>query len=397
MYLLLRITVIMVCSLFLLQPILQAKESMGIIINIPSRTLELYQGTELIREYKVAVGKPSTPTPVGDFKIINKEVNPVWVPPNSPSAIVPSGPSNPLGYRWMEFYPTYGIHGTNAPWSIGQTVSNGCVRMEESKAEELFELVDYGTPVKVTYERLKVSVDKEGQAALRVAPDVYSRQAVTIDQVYRILAEYGLSGAVSRDFISDVILASDSQPHIFAQVYHIRVNNELLKAKAITLEEKLYVPVWAIAGALKEGIIWDETKKQVYAGKKSAGGIVKGDIIYVAPQSIPELFGGREEVDKEQRQVSFDVLSVLLNGRAVSLELQQINGKLAVPVLSLAELVGQKVVWNAAQKIAFVEGSSAPATELGERPYITVADIPKLFNLSVALHSDTHTLEIKQQ
>lgn len=396
MYLFIRAAII-VCSLFFLPANTEAKGNMEIIINIPSRTLELYEGTELIKEYPVAVGKPSTPTPVGNFRILNKEVNPVWISPHLPSEVVPSGPQNPLGYRWMEFYPTYGIHGTNAPWSIGQAVSNGCVRMDESKVEELFSIVECGTPVKVTYERLKISIDKNGQASIRVAPDVYHCQSVTIDEVYRILAGYGISGVVSREFISEAILASDSQMHTFAEVYHIKVNNELLKAKAITIAEKLYVPAWAIAGALKKGITWDESKHLVYAGKRSVEGIVKGDIIYITPESIPSLFGGKESFDKKKKEFSFDVLSVFLKGKAVELDIQQIDGNLAVPVLSLAELLGQKVVWDAVGKVVSLAGKSALATEAGERPYIFVTDIPKLFNLNVLVNEEAHTLDIFEQ
>jgi hypothetical protein len=398
MHLFIRKAVFVVCSLFLLLPAYaEGKDNMEIVVNIPSRTLELYQGGELIKEYQVAVGKPSSPTPVGTYQILNMEVNPVWISPHSPSIVVPSGPGNPLGYRWMEFYPTYGVHGTNAPWSIGQTVSNGCVRMEESTVEELFELVQCGTPVKVTYERLKISIDKNGQASIRVAPDVYHRQSVTIDEVFRILASYGISGAVNREFISETILASDNQPHIFAKVYHIKVNNEPLKAKAITLSDKVYVPVWAVAGALNQSIIWDETKRMVYAGKKSAEGIVKGDIIYVTEQSIPKLFGGKEEFDKGKSECSFDALTVLCQGKVTQLDVRQIDGKLSVPVLAIAELVGEKVVWNAANKVASVQGKSAQAAEVGERPYISVSDIPKLFNLKVKLNDEAHTLEILQQ
>ncbi|MCE5287511.1 MAG: copper amine oxidase N-terminal domain-containing protein, partial [Pelosinus sp.] len=164
-----------------------------------------------------------------------------------------------------------------------------------------------------------------------------------------------------------------------------------------TLSEKIYVPVWAVAGALKQGIVWDANKNIVQAGKKSAEGVVKGDVIYVAPQSITSLFGGNQEIDKEKKQLSFEVLTVLWQGKAVQLDVQRLDGKLVVPVLSLAELAGQKVVWDALKKAATAQEKSAPVTQVGECPYISVDDIPHLFNLNVAVNDEAHTLEIRHQ
>ena len=127
----------------------------SIVINIPSRTLELYSGKNLIKQYPVAVGKPSTPTPLGRYSITSKEYNPAWYPPDG-GQIVPSGPDNPLGYRWMAFLSTYGIHGTNAPWSIGSFASGGCFRMGKKDVEELYEWLPLGTAVTVEGRRDKV-------------------------------------------------------------------------------------------------------------------------------------------------------------------------------------------------------------------------------------------------
>jgi len=128
------IFVLLIFILFPISAAAQQSNSPQIIINLPSRTLQLYYGNTMSKEYYVAIGKPSTPTPMGNFYIVSKERDPIWIPPGS-NYVVMSGPDNPLGYRWMEFLPLYGIHGTNAPWTIGMAVSNGCVRMREEEAE----------------------------------------------------------------------------------------------------------------------------------------------------------------------------------------------------------------------------------------------------------------------
>jgi lipoprotein-anchoring transpeptidase ErfK/SrfK len=102
--------------------------------------------------FPVAVGQPAYPTPTGNFRIVMKQRNPTWFPPDSPWAAglgpVPPGVSNPLGTRWMgTSAPGIGIHGTPVPSSVGTRASHGCVRMYIHDAERLYQLVDIGTPV----------------------------------------------------------------------------------------------------------------------------------------------------------------------------------------------------------------------------------------------------------
>ena len=104
------------------------------------------------RAYPIAVGQPAYPTPSGIYRIITKQTNPTWFPPDSPWAAglgpVPPGVSNPLGTRWMgTSAPGIGIHGTPQSYSIGSAASHGCIRMYIHDAEALFEQVEIGTPV----------------------------------------------------------------------------------------------------------------------------------------------------------------------------------------------------------------------------------------------------------
>ena len=102
--------------------------------------------------FPIAVGSPDHPTPAGDFRIIEKQTNPTWFPPDSPWAAglgpIPPGVNNPLGTRWMgTSAPGIGMHGTPVSSSIGSRASHGCIRMYIHDAERLYELVDIGTPV----------------------------------------------------------------------------------------------------------------------------------------------------------------------------------------------------------------------------------------------------------
>ncbi|HJV44775.1 MAG TPA: L,D-transpeptidase [Bacillota bacterium] len=105
----------------------------SIFISLNQRKLFLYdENHNLIKAYPVGIGKMLTTTPTGQYKIISK---------------VPH-PGGPFGVLWMGLSrPHYGIHGTNAPWSIGHQVSHGCVRMYNNDVLELSRMVPIGTSV----------------------------------------------------------------------------------------------------------------------------------------------------------------------------------------------------------------------------------------------------------
>ena len=123
-----------------------------IVIRRGSNLLDLYRGTRLVRQFRVATGQAIYPTPLGRFRIIVKWKNPWWYPPPDPWAKgekpTPPGPDNPLGTRWMGISsPGVGIHGTPESGSIGYSLSHGCIRMLIPQAEWLFDRVKVGTPV----------------------------------------------------------------------------------------------------------------------------------------------------------------------------------------------------------------------------------------------------------
>jgi len=124
-----------------------------IVIRRGENRLSLYDGTRLVRSFRVATGQKIYPTPLGRFQIVVKWKNPTWYPPTQDAWAkglkpVPPGPNNPLGTRWMGLSsPGVGIHGTDDPASIGYSVSHGCIRMQVPDAEWLFDHVNVGTPV----------------------------------------------------------------------------------------------------------------------------------------------------------------------------------------------------------------------------------------------------------
>ncbi len=117
----------------------------AIVVSLEDRKLALIEDGEVKKVYTVAIGKPSTPSPVGTFTIENRVTDPTYM---HEGRIVPPGPQNPVGSRWMGLsIRGYGIHGTNVPGSIGKAASHGCIRMGKADVEELFSLVRVGDTV----------------------------------------------------------------------------------------------------------------------------------------------------------------------------------------------------------------------------------------------------------
>jgi hypothetical protein len=112
------------------------KETAVIYIDPLRNRLSLVVDGVLYKNYPVALGKLKTPTPVGEWKIVNKYEN--W--------------GSGFGTRWMGLnvpWGIYGIHGTSEPSSIGLDASHGCIRMYNGHVEELFRLISLGTPVHI--------------------------------------------------------------------------------------------------------------------------------------------------------------------------------------------------------------------------------------------------------
>jgi lipoprotein-anchoring transpeptidase ErfK/SrfK len=103
--------------------------------------------------YRVAVGMPGFPTPVGRFSVISKQVNPAWTAPSwSPFAgqtFAGGSPGNPIKARWIGFVGSVGFHGTAELGSLGTEASHGCVRMSVPDVIRLYRRVRIGTPVLV--------------------------------------------------------------------------------------------------------------------------------------------------------------------------------------------------------------------------------------------------------
>jgi lipoprotein-anchoring transpeptidase ErfK/SrfK len=115
-----------------------------ILVSVPDHKLALLENGNVIRVYRVATGKNSTPSPIGAFQIVNRVSNPTYY---HKGQVIAAGRNNPVGSRWMGLSAKgYGIHGTNQPGSIGKAASTGCIRMRRARSGRAFRTGQRGRP-----------------------------------------------------------------------------------------------------------------------------------------------------------------------------------------------------------------------------------------------------------
>jgi lipoprotein-anchoring transpeptidase ErfK/SrfK len=136
-----------------------------IIVSFGDRRLYYVTGKGQALSYPIAIPKGDARW-AGVSTVSDKRVNPSWTPtaemrrenPKLP-AYVPGGhPRNPLGVRALYLGSSlYRIHGTDAPWLIGQEVSKGCIRMLNDDVVDLYNRARIGARVTVTWSRFQTS------------------------------------------------------------------------------------------------------------------------------------------------------------------------------------------------------------------------------------------------
>ena len=145
----------------------------GIVLNVPEMRLFYFPKakrgkTRRMITHPISIGRMDWNTPLGGTRIIAKQVDPVWRPPESIRKealedgrelpeIVPAGPDNPLGRYAMRLgVPGYLIHSTNKPAGVGMRVTHGCIRMFPEDIETLFGQVPVGTGVHIVNQPVKL-------------------------------------------------------------------------------------------------------------------------------------------------------------------------------------------------------------------------------------------------
>lgn len=189
-----------------------AEDSLHLTLNLPAYRLTVLLGDSVVAEYPVAIGARTFPTPLGSYQIGAVELNPAWVPPESDWARdrnpMPPGPRNPMGRAKLEFRPTYFLHGTPEPQSVGSPASHGCVRMRNADVLDLARRVlAWGRP------------DVPDSTAARWLADPRTRRKLPLER------------AVAIDVRYDLLEVRARRIHIYPDPYRLRSDSTDLVAQ----------------------------------------------------------------------------------------------------------------------------------------------------------------------
>lgn len=307
-----KIVAVVIALLVCLSNVYGANQSpsYSIKINIAAQILRLYSKGAVIKEYPIAVGKPTSKTPIGNFKVINKVVNPYW---NNKGKIVAPGPANPLGIRWIGLNApngVYGIHGNNVPKSIGTFASGGCIRMNNRDVEELYSIISVGTPVQIVYEDVELRQDMYSEAtALVFHADVYKRKSAK-DTIKNLPTG---SKTISKELLNQALKLADQgvkSTTVIADSTSVLLNGQYMTSAAYIENEQIYayyLPALELLGLDLDTI----TELNIPV-------IEKESFVYInLSQAVPKL-GGTIHYDRNNNNVNLSLSVLKINGRYLS-------------------------------------------------------------------------------
>ncbi|HBH86146.1 MAG TPA: hypothetical protein DDY17_00890 [Syntrophaceae bacterium] len=199
--------------------VLPSTKHRGIVVNIPElRLYRFFPKTGRVKTYPIGIGDLTTETPLGVFKVAQRVVDPEWkVPPDRRERyggleIMPPGADNPLGKYWVGLSNRkYGIHGTNNPWSIGRSVSGGCIRLYPEHISQFFNEVSMGTNVEIIYEPVKFGF-RNRKIFIEVHPDLYQKFENLQDYTSQLMIKLGIRNFVSMEEIRRALVRQDGVP-----------------------------------------------------------------------------------------------------------------------------------------------------------------------------------------
>ncbi len=131
-----KILAFLITGLIIMSINLKAKgeNNFTIVVNKAYHLLFVENGSKIVRTIPVTIGKGGeSETPTGTFSIVSIVRNPKWYFNGKVYPPYIDDPKNGLGVCWIGIsLPSYGIHGTNEPFSPGRNRSHGCVRMNNN-------------------------------------------------------------------------------------------------------------------------------------------------------------------------------------------------------------------------------------------------------------------------
>jgi len=202
-----------------------------VVVNIPEFRMDLFQDGSLVKSYKVGIGYPEFPLPIGLRKANQIIFNPTWTPPDSPwvakmknvsagETIQPGDKDNPLGPIKIPIGLPSLIHGGKSPAKIGKFASHGCVGLTTEQVKDFAVLLG----------RASNTSEVNAQSMASYLKDKERTKTVKLNQPVPVELRY------------ETIVLEDGKLHIYKDVYAQDTNTEenlrkVLSANGVKFED----------------------------------------------------------------------------------------------------------------------------------------------------------------
>src|SRR2546423_924364 len=184
-----------------------------IVVNIPAFRMDVFENGSLIKSYKIGIGYPQFPLPIGLRKAQMIIFNPTWTPPDSPwvdsmnvtpgQVIEAGSKQNPLGPIKIPIGAPSLIHGGKALAKIGTFASHGCVGMTNAQVKDFAKVLAQASQTELSEETMSAYLKKRTKT-----------RVVKLSQLVPVELRY------------ETIVIEDGRLHIYRDVYDQRTNTE---------------------------------------------------------------------------------------------------------------------------------------------------------------------------
>jgi len=360
-------------------------------LNIPALTLKLKQGSKTLREYTVAVGKSFYQTPIGKYSIKNKIIHPTWYPEGREP--IPPGPQNPLGTRWLGIHNGYGIHGNSNPESIGTFISKGCIRLYNKDVEELFDLVEIGTPVEIIYETILLKKDDFTQTNyLEIYPDVYNLGINKKENIISMLEENSI--AVSEHKLNNLLNQINKAKVIFSITPVLQINRCTLTNDVIVNNNIYYVNFAAVSRYLRLDVNLNKDLQEIFLRQNPIAFYSENGKYYIAIDDVARFLNSTAAVDKECELISINACYVVANNKFLTSNVIVFRGKPLVVLREIAEFFNVDVFWDEENRKILLEGKEIDARLIQQKAYINLHEVEKLFGVETHWNKNTGVVRL---
>ncbi|MHB0885615.1 MAG: L,D-transpeptidase [Bacillota bacterium] len=366
-----------------------------ILLNLASTSLYYFEDGRLIKRYEVGVGRTFEQTPIGNFRVVDKHVNPTWYPPGGRKP-VPPGPANPLGTRWMGLGGVnVGIHGTNAPWTLGYPSSGGCIRLLNTDAEELYERVKLGTPVKIIYETAEVvHDDATGEDTLIVWADIYRHGQATPEEIIAKLEEAGRPGGARIDDVLEALAASDGKTVRLSLGRPAKLNGWEVPGGVHFADGAFWVKLRPLAESFGHQVVWDAQARQARVDGNPVPGVAGDDGQWrVKLEDLQAILGLPLTWDLDETgRLNLATYGLYLGDKLLTRQVVAVGDDFLIPLRVATADLGLRGWWDFARGQVTAGGDYLPGAIYDYEPYVLLG--PATAALGYQLQQDPPSLRL---